>query len=50
LGRICVFVITVILSFIVIQLGRRPTTIGELFTSFTRRGHGHLMPLVVVLL
>jgi hypothetical protein len=43
-------VITVILSFIVIKLGRRLTTIAELFTSFTRRGHWYPMPLVVVLL
>jgi hypothetical protein len=47
---IFVLVLTVILSFVVIKLGRRLTTIGELFTSFTRRGHWYLMPLVVVLL
>jgi hypothetical protein len=41
---------TVILSFVVIKLGRRLTTSGELFTAFTRRGHWYLMPLVVVLL
>jgi hypothetical protein len=47
---IFVLVLTVILSFVVIKLGRRLTTIAELFTSFTRRGHWYLMPLVVVLL
>jgi hypothetical protein len=34
-----VLVLTAILSFVVIKLGRRLMTIGELFTAFTRRGH-----------
>lgn len=39
-----------VLTFILIKLGRRLSTITELFLAFTRRGHWYLMPLVVVLL
>ncbi len=39
-----------LLIFILVKLGRRLSTVIELFVAFTRRGHWYLMPLVVVLL
>lgn len=44
-----VFVVVVV-GFVIYKLGRKVGTIGELFKSFTLRGHWYLMPLVVVLL
>jgi len=45
-----IVVVTTILVFVLVKLGRRLGTIAELFVAFTRRGHWYLMPLVVVLL
>lgn len=45
-----IVVVTTIVVFVLIKLGRRLGTIAELFAAFTRRGHWYLMPLVVVLL
>jgi hypothetical protein len=44
-----VFVLA-ILGFVLFKLGRRLSTIAELFAAFVGRGHWYLMPLVVVLL
>ncbi|QDU67392.1 DUF5989 family protein [Engelhardtia mirabilis] len=40
----------VVLGFVAYKLGNRIATITELITTFIRRGHWYLMPLVVVLL
>jgi len=51
LGRfVLVAFVLVLLSFVVIKLGRRLGTIFELLAAFTKRGHWYLMPLVVILL
>lgn len=42
--------VAVIVSFLLIKLGRRLGTVAELLACFTLRGHWYLMPLVVVLL
>lgn len=42
--------LTIVLGFVAYKMGRKVTTIAELFKSFTLRGHWYLMPLVVVLL
>lgn len=39
-----------VLGFVAYKLGRRLATIAELLTSFVKRGHWYLMPLLVVLL
>ncbi|MFT4538237.1 MAG: hypothetical protein ACI841_002409 [Planctomycetota bacterium] len=39
-----------LVGFIVFKLGRRTSTILELFVAFVARGHWYLMPLVVVLM
>ncbi|MBL8862870.1 MAG: hypothetical protein JNK02_12800 [Planctomycetes bacterium] len=51
LGRaVLVVFVLLVLSFVVVKLGRRLGTIAELLVAFTRRGHWYLMPLVVILL
>lgn len=47
---VAVAFVAVIVSFLVIKLGRRLGTVFELLWCFTKRGHWYLMPLVVVLL
>ncbi|MBK7877289.1 MAG: hypothetical protein IPJ77_16355 [Planctomycetes bacterium] len=42
--------VAVVVSFLLIKLGKRLGTVFELLWCFTRRGHWYLMPLVVVLL
>ena len=44
-----VFVLAII-GFVLYKLGRRTSTVLELFSAFVKRGHWYLMPLVVVLL
>lgn len=51
LGQVLgILFVAVIVSFLLIKLGRRLGTVFELVKCFTLRGHWYLMPLVVVLL
>jgi uncharacterized protein DUF5989 len=49
-GKFALLFIAVVLGFVIYKLGRRLTTILELFGAFVLRGHWYLMPLIVVLL